>query len=300
MLAANQRAVSLPLGQRGRLWHTTAWAGCARPCSPHSCCACAGWLPLASYPCLTSAGGCGLSPSQLGYEAPCGTACVFPPLHGLPCRGTAPFPDPHLNGEGVPPLVPTPPCAAEPVHPGLFIRGLRYPSTSAFSVSLLPAVKASDADAVKHSSRRTRAQASCFQNSWCNPVVFSIHVPKGKKTQGVQEPGQKGREQEVGNIFSPFFFFLLVEKANLGSRCEGMAEPGLQSPGGFGGSLCSAVCGYAAAPVLSQHCEPPHKGCGDGQEAHHYCQGFTSPLPWNSSPAFSWCFPVNHNMQGLI
>ena len=124
----------------------------------------------------------------------------------LPRRGAAPFADPHSKGEGVPPLVPTPPYAVEPEVLGLFVRWLRSPSTSAFSVSLLPAAKASDADAVEHSSRCTPAWASCFQNSRCNPVVFSIRIPSGK-TWGAEELGPKGREWEGGNIPPTAIFF---------------------------------------------------------------------------------------------
>lgn len=205
MLAASQIAVSLPLGQQGHMQHTTAWAGCAWPRSPCSCCcACAGWLPLTSCPCLPSACGHGLSPAWLGCKASCGAACAFPsPRHCLPRQGTAPFADPHLNGEGMPLLVPTPPRAAEPYVLGLFVRWLRYPSTSAFSVSRLLAAKASDADAVKQSLRHTRAQASCFQNSQCNPVVFSIHVPKGKKHGELESWGRKGENRRVGIFLSP-------------------------------------------------------------------------------------------------
>lgn len=57
------------------MWHTAAWAGCTWHCSLCSCCCvCAGWLLLASCPCLISACGCGPLPAWLGYEAPRGAA----------------------------------------------------------------------------------------------------------------------------------------------------------------------------------------------------------------------------------
>lgn len=108
-----------------------------------------------------------------------------------------------------------------------------------------------------------------------------------EKTWGAQEAGHKGREPEGGNIPPPPpRLIFLIEKANLGSRQEGIIEPGLQTPRGFGGNLCSAswvqgaVCGYAAAPVVSWHCEQPPgpKGCGDGEEAHHHLASLHPPL----------------------
>jgi len=44
----------------------------------------------------------------------------------------------------------------------------------------------------------------------------------------------------------------------------------------------------------------PTKWGGDGQEAHHHCQGFTPLLPQNSSPAFSQSLLVKRNMPGWI